>query len=448
MYQRLSHRCFGLAQKTIIVKSSMAQRALIITLGCRLNHADTALLSARLKNAGYELCSSCAEKPDLIVLNSCAITAEAERKSRQQIRKLRKAHPSARIAVAGCAAELAPEKFLECGADITFTNPDKKLFPTAPTGVNSREIPFENFAEKSLSEFPFRTRAFIKIQEGCDNFCSYCIVPYVRGASRSRKFAECIADCQHAIDAGFPEIVFTGVNTCNYFDDGKDLIALIREVAALPGNFRIRLSSTEPHPDDLSIPELMADPANKLCRFLHLSMQHGSDPVLAAMRRNYTSGQFIDFVTNVRALVPDIHIGSDFIIGFPGETEADFIRLLEVVNTVKFANIHPFAYSIRPGTPAAVMPGQVPAMIVKQRMKLLADAAGNAAVDFARSQLGKTLPVIFEQEKNNILHGWSDNYLSICVPSGSFPTGKIVNIKADEKNLAENLQKNLSDGIL
>lgn len=427
----------------------MTKKAQIFTLGCRLNHADTALLSARLKNAGYELVDCCAENPDLIVLNSCAITAEAERKSRQQIRKLRREHPFARIAVAGCAAEIGGNKLLDCGADIILTNPDKKSFPDSPcAGLKSREIAVENFQEKSFSEFPFRTRAFIKIQEGCDNFCSYCIVPYVRGASRSRKFAECVADCHNAIKSGFPEIVLTGVNTCNYLDDGKNLCDLIKEIAAIPGNFRIRLSSTEPHPDDLSLAELIADPANRLCRFLHLSMQHGSDPILKAMNRKYNSDQFISFVENIRRLVPDIHIGSDFIVGFPGESEADFERLLEVVREVNFANIHAFAYSVRPGTPAAELPDQIPAATVKGRMKILTAAAKDTAVKFAFSQLGKELPVIFEQQRNGFLYGWSDNYLAVKVPEGRFSAGTIENIIADEKNLAENLKNCTLQSIL
>ena len=445
MYQCLPDRSIGVAQKTL---NPMKKSAVIITLGCRLNHADTALLSARLQNAGYELYDDCAVKPDLIVLNSCAITAEAERKSRQHIRKLRREYPFAQIAVAGCAAELSPEKFRECGADIILTNPDKKLFPATGQGRKSREDSPENFCENSFSAFPFRTRAFIKIQEGCDNFCSYCIVPYVRGASRSRKFAECIADCQQAIAAGFPEIVLTGVNSCNYLDDGKNLADLIREVAAIPGEFRIRLSSTEPHPGDMSLAELMADPANKLCRFLHLSMQHGSDPVLKAMNRNYRSEEFIGFVENIRRQVPDIHIGSDFIVGFPGETDADFHRLLEVVNQVKFANIHPFIYSIRPGTPAATMPGQINSAVARERMKQLSMAAVQNAIAFAHSQTGKKLPVIFEQSRNGMLHGWSDNYLAVTVPENTFPAGKIVYIDADEKNLAENLKNGSNGSIL
>ena len=426
----------------------MAGKAVILTLGCRLNHADTALLSTRLQHAGYELQEGFAAEPELIVLNSCAITAEAERKSRQQIRKLRREHPQAQIIVTGCASELSPEKFLESGADQVLTNPDKKLFPGTPAGRKSRSIGDGNFLEKSFSIFPFRTRAFIKIQEGCDNFCTYCIVPYVRGASRSRNFAECIADCRNAIDSGIPEIVLTGVNTCNYFDDGKDLADLIREVAAIPGDFRIRLSSTEPHPDNFAIPELMADPANKLCRFLHLSMQHGSDPVLKAMNRNYTAGEFTGLVKKIRRTVPDIHIGSDFIVGFPGETEEDFSRMMEVIKELEFANIHAFAYSIRPGTPAAKMSGQIPAGKVKERMHQLLAAAKELTAKFAASQIGRNLPVIFEQNHNGTLHGWSDNYLAVTAPADDFPTGKIVQVAVNEKNLAENLQNTQMGGIL
>ena len=426
----------------------MSRTAVIITLGCRLNHADTALLSARLQNAGYELRDNFDVEPDLILLNSCAITAEAERKSRQQIRKFRREHPAAQIIVAGCAAEVNSAQFQECGADLVLTNPDKKLFPVSLQGKKSREETVESFCEKSLSFFPFRSRAFIKIQEGCDNFCSYCIVPYVRGASRSRNFAECIRDCRNAVDSGYPEIVLTGVNTCNYFDDGKDLAALIKEVAAIPGDFRIRLSSTEPHPDKFDIPELMSDPKNKLCRFLHLSMQHGSNKILRAMNRNYNAEDFIALVEKIRKNVPDIHIGTDFIVGFPGETDSDFNELMLVAEKVKFANIHSFIYSVRPGTPAAKMSNQIPAACAKERMQKLSALARKSSSDFAASQTGKTLPVIFEQNRNGILHGWSDNYLAVTAPEDSFPLKKIVYVTANEKNLPENLQNSPLGDIL
>lgn len=408
--------------------------ARIVTLGCRLNHADTALLTARLAEAGYAVCDDPAIPVDLIVVNTCAVTAEAEAKSRRQILRLRRENPGARIIAAGCAVEVDPTPLLRAGADTVLTNPDKKHGFDSPAGLKSREIPVDNFCEKTLSTFPFRSRAFIKVQEGCDNFCSYCIVPVVRGASRSRDLEETVADCRKNIEAGFPEIVLTGVNTCNYFDHGCDLAGLIARISAIEGDFRIRLSSTEPHPGDLTLPELIA--ANKkVCRFLHVSMQHGSDRILKLMNRRYDAPGFADFTAEIKKLVPDIHLGTDFIVGFPGETEADFSEALQLVKKIGFANVHCFAYSPRPGTPAAEMLGRVHPDAVKERMNELRRIAADSARDFILSQCGKTVPVIFERIRDRQAHGWSDNYLAVTVPENSVPLGRIVEVKLDLENI-------------
>ncbi|MBR7156424.1 MAG: tRNA (N(6)-L-threonylcarbamoyladenosine(37)-C(2))-methylthiotransferase MtaB [Lentisphaeria bacterium] len=414
------------------MKHSMLAR--IVTLGCRLNHADSALLMARLQNLGYTLTDDETLPCELIVVNSCAVTAEAEAKSRRMISRLRRENPGARIAAAGCAAEINGAALLNSGADLVLTNPDKKLLGIEFAGVKSIELPPENFAENSTSVFPFRTRAFVKVQEGCDNFCSYCIVPYVRGPSRSRDFAESVADCRQCIGTGIAEVVLTGVNTCNYNDNGKTLADLIRAVAALPGDFRIRLSSTEPHPGDMTIPELMAE-SSRLCRFLHLSMQHGSDRILQLMKRRYTARDFAAFVADIRKLVPDIHIGTDFIVGFPGETEADFNEALLILQDIGFANIHAFAYSPRPGTPAAAMKEKVPAPVVKERMVRLRELAERSARDFACSQVGKKVPVIFERCDGGFARGWSDNYLEVSMPQELVQCGRIIEVEATAGNL-------------
>ncbi|MBR7107392.1 MAG: tRNA (N(6)-L-threonylcarbamoyladenosine(37)-C(2))-methylthiotransferase MtaB [Lentisphaeria bacterium] len=416
------------------------KRARIVTLGCRLNHADSALLTARLEKAGYELCDDPAVPVELLLVNTCAVTAEAEAKSRRQIMRLRRENPHAEIVAAGCAVEVNGGALLRAGADQVLTNPDKKHDFSAAPGLKSREIGEENFAERSFSSFPFRSRAFIKVQEGCDNFCTYCIVPVVRGASRSRDFTEAVADCRKNVEDGFPEIVLTGVNTCNYFDQGKDFSGLIKAVAALPGDFRIRLSSTEPHPGDMRLPELMAQ-EKKLCRFLHLSIQHGSDRILQKMNRHYTAGEFAEFVFKARKLVPDIHIGTDFIVGFPGESEQDFLEAMELLKKIDFANIHGFPYSPRPGTPAAVMPDQVHPDAVKERMQELRRVAAVSAEKFAASQCGKVLPVIFERADRGRLHGWSDNYLEISVPEGSFECGRIVDVAVGKENIRQYIQE-------
>ena len=412
----------------------MKKTARIVTLGCRLNHADTALLTARLEAAGYVLCENPEVPVDLILVNTCAVTAEAEAKSRRQILRLRRENPDAEIIAAGCAVELNKAALLDAGANLALTNPDKKHDFALASGVKSREIAVENFCENSLSSFPFRSRAFIKVQEGCDNFCSYCIVPVVRGASRSRDFAEVVADCRKNIEAGFPEIVLTGVNTCNYFDRGHDLAGLIREISAIPGEFRIRLSSTEPHPGDLSLLELMAENP-KICRFLHLSMQHGCDRILKLMNRRYTAAEFAEFVANARKMVPDIHIGTDFIVGFPGETGEDFSEAMELVSQMNFANIHCFAYSPRPGTVAAGLPGRVPPGVVRERMERLRQISEASSRSFALSQCGKTLPVIFERYVKGKAVGWSDNYLEIAVEKNNIPLRQIVEIQASKANI-------------
>ena len=414
----------------------MKKIAELHTLGCRLNIADSALLTARLERAGYDVRRPGeGGEPDLIVVNSCAVTAEASAKSRRLIRRLRRANPGARIVVTGCAAQLAPDSFLAAGADLALPNAGKKVLPDgayAPDGVSETQ---ETFSEGALSEFPFRSRAFIKIQEGCDNFCSYCIVPYVRGRERSRALDEVLADCRRAVAAGFPEIVLTGVNTCAYHDGGTDLAGLIRLLCDIPGEFRLRLSSTEPRMDNFAMIDAMAGGGEKVCRFLHLSLQYGCDRILERMNRRYTCAEYRNFVREARKKLPGVHVGTDIIVGFPGETDEDFAQCLEFVRETAFANIHIFSFSPRPGTPAAEMPDRPDPAVVKERFKVLEALAAKSAASFARSQLGKEAQVIFERSENGLLRGWSDNYLGFAVPEGMFPAGKIVRFTAKEEYL-------------
>ncbi|MBQ7695227.1 MAG: tRNA (N(6)-L-threonylcarbamoyladenosine(37)-C(2))-methylthiotransferase MtaB [Lentisphaeria bacterium] len=414
----------------------MKKFAEIHTLGCRLNIADSALLTARLERAGYEVCRPGeGASPDLIVVNSCAVTAEASAKSRRLIRRLRREHPGAQIVVTGCAAQLAPDSFLAAGADLALPNAGKTSIPDgiyAPGDVPETQ---GVFSEGALSEFPFRSRAFIKIQEGCNNFCSYCIVPYVRGRERSRALEEVLADCRKAAAAGFPEIVLTGVNTCAYRDGGTDLAGLIRLLCDIPGSFRLRLSSTEPRMDNFAMIDAMAGGGEKVCRFLHLSLQYGCDRILERMNRRYTCAEYRDFVLEARKKLPGVHVGTDIIVGFPGETDEDFAQCMAFVREMAFANIHIFSYSPRPGTPAAEMPGRPDPALVKERFKALEALGAESAESFARSQLGKEVRVIFERSEKGLLRGWSDNYLGFAVPDRMFPTGKIVSFTAKEEFL-------------
>jgi len=385
--------------------------AAIVTLGCRLNTADSALMTARLVQAGYEMAESNAPHLDLAVLNTCAVTQEAVRKSRAAARKLRREHPGIRIIGVGCATLLEPEFWRKNHlADIVSGQSGKRDFQESP------ERPFEPvFSESANPLFPFRSRAFLKIQEGCNNFCTYCIVPYVRGRERSRAFDEVLSDARSALAAGFHELVLTGVNTCAYCDGGRTLGELVRAVSSLPGDFRIRLSSTEPELHNRELLEVMADPKNRVCRFLHLSLQHGCDRILQAMHRRYTAQEYADFVHQARQMISGIHIGTDFIVGFPGETEEDFAEGAALAKSLDFANMHIFPYSRRAGTLAADYPDQIPGDVVQERARRLHETAESMAKRFANSFQHAVLPVIFEEKRaDGLYHGWSDNYLEVA----------------------------------
>ena len=413
--------------------------AVILTLGCRVNHADSALLTGRLTRAGYRVLESIPDDGavDLIVINSCAVTAEAVAKSRHLVRKCRREARLARIVVVGCAAALDAENLRAAGAEVPGGNEYKKDAPDFRKKSDFAAI----FREDALSEFPFRTRAFIKIQEGCNNFCSYCIVPYVRGREKSRDFGEVIADCRRAVEKGFPEIVLTGVNITSYNSDGHDLASLLKEVASLDGDFRVRIGSAEPCREKSELLEVMAENP-KICRFLHLSLQHGCDRILRLMNRHYLRDEYREFALRARKLIPDLHLGTDVIVGFPGETDEDFADSIEFIRDMDFANIHRFIYSPRPGTPAAGFPDQVKSEVSASRSEVLRQVAEASAAKFRRAQTGLLLPVIFEQENKGVVYGWSDNYVKISAPAGSVPTKKIVDFKVTKENLA-----NLENGV-
>ena len=308
--------------------------ALVITLGCRLNAADSALLTARLHQAGYTVLDPDTPEgvPDLVIINSCAVTAEAVRKSRQTARHYRKKFPAAHIAVTGCGAETDADRWQkDAAANIVLPNTAKRDLEAlcgkhSFTGGPSLEADKGVFREGVHGEFPFRSRAFIKIQEGCNNFCTYCIVPFVRGPARSRDFREVLADCRHALDEGFAELVLTGVNTACYRDGKHNLGDLITAISELPGDFRIRLGSTEP---DAKHPEWLESLRGntRICRFLHLSLQHGSDPVLRRMNRHYTAQEFADFAARARDVLPGLSLGTDIIAGFPFAGNGYYCRI-------------------------------------------------------------------------------------------------------------------------
>ena len=414
------------------------KKAIISTLGCRLNHADTALLTSRLYKLGYEVVPENTPDPDLILINTCAVTQEASAKSRRLTRRWRKNYPTAKIVALGCASKLNPDDFLSSGANLAGDNPTKRHLEEL---LQAKEIKIEEgdiFKENTSSSFPFRSRAFIKIQEGCNNWCTYCIVPALRGPERSRNFQEAIDDCKQALDNGFSEIVLTGVNTCAYNDNGKVLADLIHEVASLSGDFRIRLSSTEPHPSNKELVDVIAN-EKKICRFLHLSLQHGCNRILEKMNRHYSTEEYASFINYAREKIPGIHLGTDIIVGFPGETDEDFEICYNFAKQMQFANTHLFRYSPRPGTVAAGYKDLPPVDVVSKRFARLQELSEKSAYEFAMSQNGIELPVIYETCNNGYYNGWSDNYLPFHTKvNDTITIGKICMAKFDVSYFKKN----------
>jgi len=403
------------------------RRVAAITLGCRLNQAETALLFSRLRRAGYEPVRNDAAEPiDVLLVNTCTVTGTAAQKSRQAVRKFRRDHPDCCIVVTGCSVTV--EKSLwttEPSVDIVLPNPEKihlvehldRFFAQTPPRrllVAEPAAPPSVFREGATGDFPFRSRALLKIQEGCNNFCTYCIVPYARGRERSRAWDEVTAEFQQMLERGFREIVLAGVNVSAYRDGDRNLVDLVRYLASRPGDFRLRMSSMEPHPDNREIIDAMAESPN-VCRFLHLSAQNGSDPILRAMNRHYTVAEYEDFAAYARRRIPQLHLGTDIIVGFPGETEENFQETCAFVRRLAFANTHIFTFSPREGTPAAVMSGQLDGRTLTARHEALRAVADESASAFRRSLIGQTLPVLFEHRlASGDWVGWSDNYVSVA----------------------------------
>lgn len=401
--------------------------AALLTLGCRLNQADSSLLCGRLRKMGFEIVSpDSASSPNLIIVNSCSVTAAAARKSRQALRAIREENPQSFIVMTGCSAVVDKDELNDLAdCDLLISNEEKKdierilpryLAYLTPDPAKKKNAPPEDqavFLERASTFVPFKSRAILKIQEGCENFCTYCIVPYSRGRERSRAIAETIEDFRQLVEGGFREIVLSGVNICNYSEGGTNLVGLIeRLLAEVPGDYRIRLSSTEPGP---VIPELiscMAAHPRRICAFLHLPLQNGSDAILKRMGRKYTTADFESYVKLARASVPNIHIGTDLIVGFPGETAALFEKSCAFVKKIGFSNIHIFPFSPRQGTPAEKMPGRIVGEELDERLKILKELKQESAAAFMKSLLRTRETVLVENKTpTGVCEGWSGNYV-------------------------------------
>ena len=407
----------------------------IYTLGCKVNTYESNIMRELLWNAGY-----IEEEPaDILIVNTCTVTNTADHKSLKMVHHVRRQNPNALLIVTGCSTQNQKEIFEKDGqADIILGNQFKskiidyieeyKKTKTKKTDVQDiRHVPFEKMQLKHFKG----TRAFVKIQDGCNNFCSYCIIPFVRGNVRSKKEEDVLSEVKTLVQAGKQEIVLTGIHTGNYGRDiGTNLATLLHRLSTIEGLKRIRISSIE-------ITELDADfmeelkTGNKIVDHLHIPLQSGSDEILRKMNRKYDTEFFLEKLKEIRSIRPDISITTDVIVGFPKETEALFQETIETIKKAQFSKIHVFPYSKREGTKAASMDGQIDEKTKKKRVQILLDLSDTFAYEYMRHFVNQEVEVLPEVYKEGVLVGHTSNYLQVKCKGKKTELNKRISVYVD-----------------
>lgn len=400
------------------------RRAAFYTLGCKLNYAESSTVGTQFTSEGYEIVPF-DETAHVYVINTCTVTENAEKDCRQIVRRALRLNPSAFVIVTGCYAQLRPDEIASIsGVDMVLGSNEKfSIFnleqrfekkELACIFTSPKEVLDNSLQSAYSSDSDSRTRAFLKIQDGCDYKCTFCTIPFARGASRSLPVDEVVTNFRHLLDVGFKEIVLTGVNVGDY---GKslctDFTSLLTRLMRIEGDFRIRISSIEPN---LLTDEIIFLAKNnaKLCNHFHIPLQSGSDTTLRAMQRRYTAAQYRERIERVKELLPDAGIGIDVIVGFPGETEDDFNDTRDFIASLPVSYLHVFTYSSRPDTKASVMPSQVDYIERKERNKVLRRLSEVKRKQFLESFVGKELEVLFEREaRQELMKGFSRNYIKV-----------------------------------
>ena len=410
-------------------KEHEVTRVALDSLGCKLNQAETELLAKQFAEAGYRLVSP-ADEADVYILNTCTVTHIADRKSRHWLRLAHRRNPDARLVATGCYAQRAPQELAQIeGIDLVLGNEQKSHLRQLleESGHLSRSA-YAQGDSTSSSHTGFRTRALVKIQDGCNNLCSYCIVPLVRGREKSLPVDQIVAEVRHRIANGYKEVVLTGVKIGSYSYKGVNLKGLLEHILAETDVARLRLSSLQPQEISPELIALWRD--NRLCRHFHLSLQSGSDSVLGRMKRRYSIDEFQRSVSLIRALVPAAAITTDVIVGFPGETSAEFEQGYELCQKLGFARIHVFPYSPRQGTQASQMPQQVGGKVKKQRSQRMLTLDRESAKNFNKRFLEKTMSVLWEKRSGDgIWFGHTDNYIRVYTKSDKDLTNKLLPVK-------------------
>lgn len=418
-----------------------------LTLGCKVNQYDSDAMRTIFLQQGYKAVKE-EEEADVYVINTCSVTSIGDRKSRQMVRKIRRKYPQAVIAVAGCYAQIAPEIFEAMGdIDVIVGAQNRSKIVEYVEQAQKKEktinavkdimsvTEFENLYVDAEGET--KTRAFIKVQEGCDNYCTFCIIPFARGKLKSRKQKDAVEEIQRLVLKGYREIVLTGIHLGNYgrdLHDGTSLATLVEELLRIPNLLRIRMGSIESVELSDDLINLIKDEP-RVCRHLHLPIQSGSDAVLRRMNRHYRLPEYKKLISELREKIPGLALTTDLIVGFPGETEENFMETLETLRELRFSAIHVFPYSQRTGTPAAVFPNQVPGDIKKDRVHRVQELEKEISKEYRKTFLQKTVHVLIEEEKNGYFEGLSDEYIRVSITDKNVEKGRLYSVYVE--NLTE-----------
>ena len=423
-------------------------RFCIETLGCKVNQFESQALTTILTARGHTLVPT-SEAFDVCIVNTCAVTAESVRKSRQTVRSLKGRAPGAFLAVCGCSSQLDPAAARALGAELVggsgdrlkFADELERLYESRSSKITAKDpLPGSVFESLPVGGPGGRTRAFLKIQDGCDNYCSYCVIPYARGHCRSLPVHEA-ADAAETLRAeGYAEIVITGIEISSYgkdFHDGTGLSDVLEAIHASAKGARIRLGSLEPRTVTENFCRRLSS-LDGICRHFHLSLQSGCDDTLMRMNRKYTTHEYFESVNLLRRYFPGCGLTTDLIVGFPGETEREFAETLVFIERCAFSGMHIFPYSAHGITASSQLENKLPRAVKRERAKIAAQTAAGMKRNFMRAQTGKRLSVLFEEENKGFSSGYADNYVRVCVKE-QVPRNVVLNVQITEA---------LSDSVL
>jgi len=417
----------------------MSNSVSFVTLGCKTNQFESAAMSEQLQQAGYQV-GDFEDGAGLVIVNTCTVTSATDSQSRNLIRRARRLNPEARIVVTGCYAQIDPDALKGLpGVALIIGNQEKQnLLEYLVAGAGEQQTIVSDISRARsleplrLSGFEQRSRAFVQIQNGCNAFCSYCIIPYARGRSRSVVPQDVVAQVEELFHSGYPEVVLTGIHIGCYGLDltpQTDLLSLLQRIAQSSFAGRLRLGSIEPN--ELT-PELVRYIAGNswICPHFHIPLQAGDDEILKAMNRHYTTDFFSSLVADILQLLPDAAIGLDVITGFPGETDEQFENTCALLEGIPFSHLHVFPFSRRTGTPAATMPGQLNGRVIKERAAHLRSLGERKFASYLERFIGRELNLVVEGgERDGWRKGLSENYLSVLIEAGRARPGACQKVK-------------------